>query len=336
MTTGPITQIAVISRDESDPDAIADRITIVDADGAPISVPDNVDLTAILSLAPNISGGKLLAGGIDDEVAGPQGIQGIQGIPGATGSTGATGPTGAAGATGSTGAAGSNGSNGATGATGPTGATGATGSSGGAAVIFDDPMTTLDTSNYTAWLGSLADLVIGNGGWQLSANNDGDHVFANNTALTDGDCVFKFTMGASDYLNTSLFLGLSSANNVFVNVENNGSGSTMMYVGYNLAGTPTNVATLAATNPTAGQPVWLVLRVKGNIVRGEFWLDDPRWGGAPNQVGRFVLAGTAATTVGSGISKKAAVRCVSLSSPSLPNDFTVNDFMAVTPTRYQF
>lgn len=130
MTTGPITQIAVISRDESDPDAIADRITIVDADGAPISVPDNVDLTAILSLAPNISGGKLLAGGIDDEVAGPQGIQGIQGIPGATGSTGATGPTGAAGAMGSTGAAGSNGSNGSTGATGPTGSAGATGPTG--------------------------------------------------------------------------------------------------------------------------------------------------------------------------------------------------------------
>lgn len=130
MTTGPITQIAVISRDDSDPDAIADRLTIVDSDGNPISVPDNTDLEAVLSLAPNISGGQLQAAGVADDVAGPQGPQGIQGIPGATGATGsagATGPTGSTGATGATGSAGSNGSTGATGATGPTGSTGATG-----------------------------------------------------------------------------------------------------------------------------------------------------------------------------------------------------------------
>lgn len=130
MTTGPITQIAVISRDESDPGAIADRLTIVDADGNPISVPDNTDLEAVLSLAPFITGGKLFAGGIDDEVAGPQGPQGIQGIPGATGATGSAGATGPTGSTGATGSAGATGSTGATGSIGPTGPTGSTGPTG--------------------------------------------------------------------------------------------------------------------------------------------------------------------------------------------------------------
>lgn len=104
MTTGPITQIAVISRDDSDPDNIADRLTLVDADGNPISIPDNSDLEAVLSLAPNIVDGQLGAGGIDDDVAGPQGPQGDQGIPGATGSTGATGATGPTGSNGTNGA----------------------------------------------------------------------------------------------------------------------------------------------------------------------------------------------------------------------------------------
>lgn len=134
--TGPLTQIAVISRDDSDPDHIASRLNFVDADGNPIDIPSNPDLETVLTLAPYISGGQLSAAGVSGEVLGAKGDKGDTGDAGPKGDTGDTGPKGDTGDTG------------ATGDIGPTGATGAAGAIGATGPTASGPLVT-KAVNYT-------------------------------------------------------------------------------------------------------------------------------------------------------------------------------------------